>query len=204
MNKIVTITALSLLTACSTTVIEDEQRIDLNALSSSSQEQILVNTELESNNDRSFIAFTGKKSDIISHEGKFNDFTATLQLDESTPDDLTKATLRLTVDVASIETDSEGLTNHLKTDDFFSVEQFTEATFVSTEIAAVEGSQYQITGDLTIRDVTKQVTVDATLTTAGVQFTYVLDRNDFNIGAPKENLLAIDAEVPVEVQVVFE
>lgn len=206
MNKIITIAALSLLTACSTTVIEDEQRVDINTLEPNEQvqEDVLVDTELESDDDRSFIAFTGKKSDIISHEGKFNNFEASLELDETTPEDLTKATLRMTVDVASMETDSEGLTNHLQTDDFFGAEKFAKATFVSTTITAVEGNQYQITGDLTIRDVTKPITVDATLTAAGVQFTYVLDRTEFNVGPAAEGLQAIDVEVPIEVQVVFE
>lgn len=204
MKKTIAIVALSLLAACSTTVIEDDARVNIDDLPVAASSQAAANTNLQDNKQKSFIAFTGSKGNIISHECAFTEFGAQLVLDAAMPDDLTKATLILEADITSMVTESEGLTKHLLSADFFEAETFKKATFNSTTISLVEGNNYTITGNLTIKDVTKEVTVNATLTRSGVQFKYDLDRTEFNVGPAPEGLQAIDAIVPVEVQIIFE
>ena len=71
--------------------------------------------------------------------------------------DLTTASINFVFDVASINTNSEDRDNHLKSADFFSADEFPTITFTSTNISK-DGDDYQVTGDLTIKDVTKSVT----------------------------------------------
>jgi polyisoprenoid-binding protein YceI len=66
------------------------------------------------------------------------------------------------VDVASVNTDNERRDGHLKGDDFFNAEKFPKMTFVSKSMKPLGGNKYALTGDLTIRDVTKTVTFDVT------------------------------------------
>jgi polyisoprenoid-binding protein YceI len=63
--------------------------------------------------------------------------------------------------MASINTDNTARDNHLKSDDFFNAEKFPEIKFTSTSFEKVGEGKYKITGDLTIRDVTKKVVFDA-------------------------------------------
>jgi polyisoprenoid-binding protein YceI len=72
------------------------------------------------------------------------------------------AKIQATIKTASINTDNERRDNHLRSDDFFSAEQFPEITFTSSAIEKMDDSNYKIHGDLTIRGVTKRVTFDAT------------------------------------------
>lgn len=96
---------------------------------------------------------------VISHvTGNFKDFSITLN---STKDDFTDAAVEATIKVASINTDNTMRDNHLKSDDFFNAEKFPEIHFKSTLFEKVGDTKYKITGDLTIRDVTKKVTFDA-------------------------------------------
>jgi len=66
------------------------------------------------------------------------------------------------VDVNSVNTDNERRDGHLKSDDFFNAEKFPKMTFVSKSFKPLGGNKYKLTGDLTIRDVTKTVEFDVT------------------------------------------
>lgn len=88
-----------------------------------------------------------KNFDIVVHAGK---------------DDFTDATIEATIKTASIDTENERRDNHLRSDDFFNAEQFPEIKFKSHSFEKVGEKQYKIHGDLTIRDVTKKVTFQAT------------------------------------------
>ncbi len=68
-----------------------------------------------------------------------------------------------TIKVASLSTDNTMRDNHLKSDDFFNAEKFPEISFKSTSFEKLSDNKYKITGDLTIRDVTKNVTFNAVL-----------------------------------------
>jgi len=89
-------------------------------------------------------------------EGKFNDYTATLTTDASGKPQKIEADIK----VASISTDNEARDKHLRSDDFFAAEKYPELTFVSKTIKSVGNNKYEVTGDLTMRGVTKTVTLD--------------------------------------------
>jgi polyisoprenoid-binding protein YceI len=105
------------------------------------------------------VGFSIKHMVISEVTGNFKDFDISFN---STKSDFTDASVAATIKVASINTDNEKRDGHLKTDDFFSAEKFPVITFKSTSFEKVGDNKYKITGDLTIRDVTKKVTFDAT------------------------------------------
>lgn len=105
------------------------------------------------------ITFSVRHLVISEVTGNFKDFDIAFN---ATKDDFTDASVEATIKVASINTDNERRDNHLKSDDFFNAEKFPEIKFKSSSFEKVGGNKYKITGDLTIRDVTKKVTFDAT------------------------------------------
>jgi polyisoprenoid-binding protein YceI len=107
----------------------------------------------------SSIGFSIKHMVISEVTGNFKDFDLNFS---STKSDFTDAVVDATIKVASINTDNEKRDAHLRTDDFFNAEKFPLITFKSTSFEKVEENKYKITGELTIRDVTKKVTFDAT------------------------------------------
>ncbi len=120
--------------------------------------------------------------------GRFAAYQGTLELD---PEDLTAAKVEVDIDATSIDTGVGDRDNHLRSADFFDVEQFPTLRFVSTGVEAAGGDRYRITGDLTIRDVTRTVVLDAEYGGQGkdpwgnqrVAFTAktAVDRRDFGL-----------------------
>jgi polyisoprenoid-binding protein YceI len=106
----------------------------------------------------SSVGFSVRHLVISEVTGKFKDFDISLN---SSKDDFTDAVVDATIKVASINTENERRDAHLKTDDFFNAEKFPEIKFKSTAFEKTGENTYKITGDLTIRDVTKRVTFDA-------------------------------------------
>ena len=106
----------------------------------------------------SSIGFSVRHMVISEVTGNFKDFDLSFT---SSKDDYSDATVDASIKVASINTDSERRDGHLKTDDFFNAEKFPQIKFKSTSFEKVGESKYKITGNLTIRDVTKKVTFDA-------------------------------------------
>ena len=100
------------------------------------------------------VSFKVKHLMISTVTGKFEKFEGTLVTENI---DISNANISFEADVNSITTNSEQRDGHLKADDFFNVEQFPKLTFNSTGILKVSDEEYVITGDLTIRDVTKSV-----------------------------------------------
>ncbi len=107
------------------------------------------------------VTFTIKHMVISEVTGRFDDFNITFV---SSKPDFTDATLEGTIRVESIDTGNPNRDKHLKTDDFFNAEKYPEIKFKSSSIGKIDDKNYKITGDLTIRDVTKKVTWDAVLT----------------------------------------
>ncbi|HEY0751801.1 MAG TPA: YceI family protein, partial [Chitinophagaceae bacterium] len=94
---------------------------------------------------------------------------------------------------ASIDTRVEARNNHLKSADFFDVQQYPELKFKSTSIKKAGKDKYKLSGDLTLHGVTKPVTLDLNYKgqvvnpmskkqTVGFQMTGTIKRSDFNIG----------------------
>ncbi len=107
----------------------------------------------------SSIDFSVKHMMVSTVRGTFHDFEATIEAD---PTDLTTADIEFSVDVASIETRNKDRENHLKSADFFDVESHPKMTFKATKIVKTGDDEYDITGDLTIRGVTRSETFHAT------------------------------------------
>ncbi|MFD2245242.1 YceI family protein [Pontibacter ruber] len=104
------------------------------------------------------VQFKVKHLMITTVTGYFNQFTVEA---ESEDEQFTGArNIVFTADVNSISTNNEQRDTHLKSPDFFDVEQHSEIRFVGTKYEHVGGDRFKLHGDLTIRDITKPVTVD--------------------------------------------
>jgi polyisoprenoid-binding protein YceI len=134
------------------------------------------------------VTFSVRHMVVSDVTGSFGDFDIALT---SSKDDFSDAVVEATIKVASINTNNTQRDNHLKADDFFNAEKFPLVKFKSTSFTKVADGKYTIIGDLTIRDVTKSVTFDATLggmvkapwgvTIAGWKAIAVINRFDFNL-----------------------
>lgn len=105
----------------------------------------------------SAVGFQVKHMMVSKVKGEFDSYTADVEATDLT--DLTTAKIAFSFEVASISTRSEDRDNHLKSADFFDVEKYPSIDFKSTSIIK-SGSDYKVTGDLTIKDVTKPLTFD--------------------------------------------
>ncbi len=103
------------------------------------------------------VDFEVKHMMISKVRGHFRDFDATLVIDEEQPE---RSRLTAEIDVASIDTSVEDRDAHLRSDDFFGAEQFPKITFESTGVERGNGESFRLTGDLTIRDVTREVVIE--------------------------------------------
>lgn len=106
----------------------------------------------------STIGFGVKHMMVSTVRGQFNSFKASMQ---TTGDDPTTAKLTVSIDAASIDTRVAKRDEHLKSADFFEVAKFPTITFVSKK-AEKTATGVKLTGDLTMRDVTKEVVLDVT------------------------------------------
>jgi len=82
---------------------------------------------------------------------------------EGPDNDFTKARGEVKIDVASLSTRTDQRDNHLRSADFFDVEKFPYITFKVTGVEALGGDNYRVNADLTIKDVTKPISLEATL-----------------------------------------
>ncbi|GGA39671.1 YceI family protein [Psychrobacillus lasiicapitis] len=105
----------------------------------------------------SSIDFSVKHMMVSKVKGSFTNFTADL---EGNAEDLTGATISFDIDVKSITTNNEDRDNHLRGADFFDTESFPNIKFVATDIKKTDDGEYDVTGDMTIKGVTKPVTFE--------------------------------------------
>ncbi|KOV55628.1 YceI family protein [Streptomyces sp. MMG1121] len=103
------------------------------------------------------IGFTARHAMVTNVKGAFQDFTGSLHLDGANPD---RSTATLDVTMASIDTGNADRDGHLKSSDFFKIDEFPAMTFRSTKAEALGGDDYRITGDLSLLGVTKPITID--------------------------------------------
>jgi polyisoprenoid-binding protein YceI len=126
---------------------------------------------------------------VISEvEGKFNKFDAKVT---STKSDFADSQIEFTADINSIDTDNEDRDKHLKSPDFFDAAKHDKLKFVSKSFKKVSENNFKVTGDLTIKGVTKPVTLDAAYggtvkdpygnTKAGFKLTGKISRKDFGL-----------------------
>lgn len=141
------------------------------------------NTNWSIDNAHSEIAFKVKHMMISTVTGHFEDFEATAK---TNGDNFNNAVIEFSAKTASINTKNKDRDAHLKSDDFFNSEKFPEMKFVSKSF---DGEH--LIGDLTIRDITKEITLNADFngvavdpygqTKAGFEITGELNRKDFNL-----------------------
>lgn len=105
----------------------------------------------------SSVNFSVKHLVVATVRGQFTDFDGSASFD---PKDLSTLKTNFTVQIASVNTDNEKRDGHLKTGDFFDAENHPTMTFVSKKAEQVAPGKAKLTGDLTIRGVTKEVTFD--------------------------------------------
>ena len=103
------------------------------------------------------VHFTVRHMVVSKVRGAFAKWTAELAFDEENP---SASKVSASIDAASIDTREPKRDAHLRSVDFFDVENHPALTFVSTKFEKVEGNEYRITGDLTMRGVTKQVVLE--------------------------------------------
>src|SRR4026208_774575 len=105
----------------------------------------------------SSINFSIRHMVVSKVRGRFAKYTGKLNLDES---DLTRSVVEATIDASSIDTGTPQRDDHLRSPDFFDVEQFPELRFRSTRVEKIDDAHYRVTGELTLRDVTREVSLD--------------------------------------------
>lgn len=99
------------------------------------------------------VGFSVRHMMVSNTRGKFTKFTGALALDDK---DVTKSTVNVDIDAASVDTSDQKRDEHLRGEDFFDVKKFPKLTFKSTKIDK-SGEKLLVTGNLTIKNVTKSV-----------------------------------------------
>lgn len=103
------------------------------------------------------LGFVARHAMVTKVRGTFNDFTGSGHFDPETP---SNSHVSVTIQAKSIDTRNEDRDNHLRSNDFFAMDTYPTLTFESTDVEQVDGDTFRVTGDLTIKDVTKSVTID--------------------------------------------
>ena len=103
------------------------------------------------------IGFKVKYMMFINVSGKFKDFQAII---ENVDDQFETLNVSFTADVSSIDTNSIDRDEHLVSGDFFDVERFPTITFTSTNIRKSNQNQFEMLGEITIRDITKKIIIE--------------------------------------------
>lgn len=106
------------------------------------------------------VGFSVSHLTVSRVKGSFSDFSGTIQYD---PADVEKSSVEVEIKAYSITTGSEGRDRHLKSPDFFAVDSFPSLSFKSTKVTKKTDKTFEIVGDLTMRGVTKPVTLNAEL-----------------------------------------
>jgi polyisoprenoid-binding protein YceI len=101
------------------------------------------------------VGFSARHAMVTKVRGQFEQFEGTAHVDTVSP---ANSSVTVTIDAASVTTGNEQRDGHLKTPDFFDIANHPQITFVSTDVTR-DGSEWAITGDLTINGVTKPVTI---------------------------------------------
>lgn len=132
------------------------------------------------------VGFVARHAMVTKVRGRFSEVEGTITFGDSVED----ATATATVATASVSTGSEQRDGHLQSPDFFDVATYPSITFASTDVRA-DGGEYVLEGDLTIKDVTKRVTVpvefEGTATDpfgnqrAGFSAAFDVDREDWGL-----------------------
>ena len=155
------------------------------------------------------INFKVKHLMITNVTGNFKQFNASMKAEAA---DFSDAQVSFEADVNSISTNNEQRDAHLRSDDFFNAEQFPKLTFVSTNLKVTDNGKYALTGNLTIRNITKPVTLDVEFGgvmvdpwgqhKAGFEISGVINRKDYDLkwsATTEAGGLVVSDEVRIQV-----
>lgn len=160
------------------------------------------------------IGFKVKHMMFTNVSGKFNAYAVEMSNEN---DDFSTSQIRFTAEINSIDTNNTDRDNHLKSADFFDAEQFPTMQFKSNDIVKKSDSDYTINGELTIKDVTKSVSLDAEYsgtmkdpwgnTKIGLSLSTKINRKDFGLtwNAALETggvLVGEEVKISAEIQLV--
>jgi polyisoprenoid-binding protein YceI len=133
------------------------------------------------------IEFITSYMSLTDVKGEFHDFKGTVMAGE---EDFTDAKIEVYIQAQSIDTDNEKRDEHLRTDDFLHAKEYSRIIFTSNSLKKVDGKDYKLKGQLTIRDVTRTEEFDVRYTgmveamgktRAGFKLTGSIDRFDYNV-----------------------
>jgi polyisoprenoid-binding protein YceI len=146
--------------------------------------------------------FNAKHSGISFVNGRFMEFEA--KVEGGTPVDFTGARVSFKAQVSSVSTGAEGRDKHLKTADFFDMENHPTISFISKSFIKSSENTYKVVGDLTMRGNTKEVILSANhigstktrddLNKVGFQIMGIVDRNEFGVSGASSSV-APDIEI---------
>ena len=159
------------------------------------------------------IGFKVKHMMFTNVSGTFGTYDAAITTED---DNFENASIEFSADIASISTNNADRDNHLKSGDFFDAENYPKLSFKATSFAK-DGDDYELTGDLTLKGVTKSVTLPAEFsglmkdpwgnTKAGLNITGKINRKDWglNYNAALETggvLISEDVRLNIELQLI--
>lgn len=136
--------------------------------------------------DHSAVAFTIRHF-VSNVPGRFGDFNGTIKYDQDKP---AASAVEFTVQAASIDTGNDDRDKHLRSPDFFDTEKFPTLSFASTSVKPKDADTLDVTGDLTIHGVTKQVTIPVEILgtmkgpsgeKAGFETAFTVNRKDYGV-----------------------
>jgi polyisoprenoid-binding protein YceI len=136
--------------------------------------------------DHSGVGFTIRHF-VSNVSGRFKDFDGVIKYDKANP---AASSVSFTVQAKSIDTDNDDRDNHLRSGDFFETEKFPTWTFTSSSVKAVDADTLEVTGDMTIKGVTKKMTIPVDVLgsvktprgeKAGFETSFKLDRKEYGI-----------------------
>ncbi|MEZ5308031.1 MAG: YceI family protein [Pyrinomonadaceae bacterium] len=156
--------------------------------------------------NHSSVGFKVRHMGLAFVPGFFNKFTGAIMLDS---EDVTNSSVDVSIDVASVDTRVEGRNKHLRSADFFDVEKFPTMTFKSKKVAK-SGDKLKVTGDFTMKGVTKEVVMMVDLlptkTVRGTEMlgamgTTMIKRSEFGVNYGVENgMIGDDVEIEINVE----
>ncbi len=133
------------------------------------------------------IQFSATYLGVSDVTGKFKAYSGTIL---SGKEDFTDAEINITIQAGSIDTDNDKRDDHLKSEDFLYVEEYPEITFTSSSLKKMDGKKYQMKGDLTIRGITREETLQVEYfgivkamekTRAGFKVSGTINRFDYEV-----------------------
>lgn len=134
------------------------------------------------------IGFIARHAMVTKVRGAFHQFEGTAHLDGADP---ARSTAQVSIKADSIDTGVEQRDQHLRTNDFLDAPNFPELTFRTTKVEPLSGTEYRVTGDLTIKDTTRPVAIDFEYTgnavdpygnlRVGLEGSVSISRKDFGV-----------------------